>query len=69
MEAVTVSPKYQVVIPRAIRERVHIRVGEKLQVVSFDDRIELVPIRPMRSMRGFLKGLDSRFVRDEDDRT
>jgi len=52
MEAVTVSPKYQVVIPRAIRERVHIRVGEKLQVVSFDDRIELVPIRPMRSMRG-----------------
>ncbi len=68
MEAVTVSPKFQVVIPRAVRERAHIRVGERLQVISFDDRIELVPVRPMRSMRGFLKGLDSRFVRDEDDR-
>lgn len=68
MEAVTVSPKFQVVIPRAVRERVHIRAGERLQVISFDDRIELVPVRPMRSMRGFLKGLDSRFVRDEDDR-
>jgi AbrB family looped-hinge helix DNA binding protein len=68
MEAVTVSPKFQVVIPRAVRERVHIRAGQRLQVISFDDRIELVPVRPMRSMRGFLKGLDSRFVRDEDDR-
>lgn len=68
MEAVTVSPKFQVVIPRSVRERTNIRAGERLQVISFDDRIELVPIRPMRSMRGFLKGLDSRFVRDEDDR-
>jgi len=68
MDAVTVSPKFQVVIPRAVRERARIRVGERLQVISFDDRIELVPVRPMRSMRGFLKGLDRRFVRDEDDR-
>lgn len=68
MEAVTVSPKYQVVIPRAVRERAHIRAGERLQIISFDDRIELVPIRPMRSMRGFLKGFDPVFVRDEEDR-
>ncbi len=68
MDAVTVSPKYQVVIPRAVRERVRIRPGERLQVISFDDRIELIPLRPMRSMRGFLKGLDARFVRDEEDR-
>jgi AbrB family looped-hinge helix DNA binding protein len=68
MDAVTVSPKFQVVIPRAIRERAHIRAGERLQVISFDDRIELVPIRPMRTMRGFLKGFDPRFVRDEEDR-
>ena len=66
MDAVTVSPKYQVVIPRSVRERVHIRPGERLQVISFDDRIELIPVRPMRSMRGFLKGLDARFERDED---
>ena len=69
MDTVTVSPKFQVVIPLAIRERSHIRVGERLQVISFDDRIELIPVRPMRSMRGFLKGLDARFERDEEDRT
>ena len=68
MDAVTVSPKYQVVIPRSVRERVRIRPGERLQVISFDDRIELIPVRPMRSMRGFLKGLDARFERDEEDR-
>lgn len=68
MDAVTVSPKYQVVIPRSVRERVHIRPGERLQVISFDDRIELIPVRPMRSMRGFLKGFDARFERDEEDR-
>lgn len=68
MNAVTVSPKYQVVIPKAIRERAGITPGEKLQVLSFDDRIELVRIRPMRAMRGFLRGLDPTFVRDEDDR-
>jgi len=68
MDAVTVSPKYQVVIPKAVRERIHITPGEKLQVLSFDDRIELVRNRPMRDMRGFLRGLDSTFSREEDDR-
>lgn len=68
MDTVTVSPKYQVMIPRAICRRMHIRPGERLQVISFDDRIELVPVRPMRDMRGFLKGLDPAFHRDEDDR-
>ena len=69
MTTVTVSPKYQVVIPLAVRERNHIRVGERLQVISYDDRIELIPVRAMRSMRGFLKGFDARFTRDEADRT
>ena len=69
MDTVTVSPKYQVVIPLAVRERTHIRAGERLQVISFDDRIELIPVRAMRSMRGFLKGLDARFERDERDRS
>ena len=69
MNTVTVSPKFQVVIPRDVRVRNHIRVGERLQVVSFDDRIELIPVRPMRSMRGFLKGFDAKFTRDEADRT
>ena len=68
METVTVSPKYQVVIPRAVRERMNIRAGVRLQVISFDDRIELIPVHPMRSMRGFLKKYDARFIRDEEDR-
>lgn len=66
MEAVTISPKYQIVIPRSVRERINLHPGEKLQVISFDDRIELIPIRPMREMKGFLKGLDANFERDED---
>lgn len=68
MNTVTLSPKYQVVIPRAVRERIRLKPGERLQVISFDDRIELVPVRPMRKMKGFLKGLDASFARDEDDR-
>ena len=68
MQAVTVSPKYQVVIPKSVRERIHITPGEQLQIISFDDRIELVPVRPMREMKGFLKGMDASFERDEDDR-
>ncbi|HOE11947.1 MAG TPA: AbrB/MazE/SpoVT family DNA-binding domain-containing protein [bacterium] len=68
MDAVTVSPKYQVVIPKVVRERLGIRAGDRLQVLCFDDRIELVRTQPMRRMRGFLKGLDASFARDEDDR-
>ncbi|MBP1719098.1 MAG: AbrB family transcriptional regulator [Deltaproteobacteria bacterium] len=68
MDTVTVSPKFQVVIPQRVRERVGLKPGTKLQVISFDDRIELVPVRPMREMRGFLKGLDRTFQRDEEDR-
>ncbi len=68
MNAVTVSPKYQVVIPREVRERMNLRPGEKLQVLCFDDRIELVPIRPMHEMKGFLKGLDPTIERERSDR-
>lgn len=69
MDTVTLSSKYQVVIPRRVRERVRLKPGTKLQVISFDDCIELVQLRPMREMKGFLKGLDSTFQRDEEDRT
>jgi len=61
MDTVTVSPKFQVVIPQRVRERVGLKPGTKLQVISVDDRIELIPVRPMREMRGFLKGLDRAF--------
>ena len=68
MDTVILSPKFQVVIPRRVRERIGLRPGEKLQVISFDDRIELIPIRPMSEMKGFLKGLDPTFKRDKGDR-
>ena len=68
MSTVTVSPKYQVVIPKIVRERMRIQPGEKLEVIGFDNRIEFVPIRPMQEMKGFLRGLDSTFTREENDR-
>ena len=68
MDTVTLSPKFQVVIPRRIRERMRLRPGEKLQVISFDDRIELIPVRPMSKMKGFLKEFDPSFQREKEDR-
>lgn len=58
METVTVSPKFQVVIPRAIREALHLTAGEKLNVIQYGDRVEFIPVRPIREMRGFLRGMD-----------
>lgn len=66
METVTVSPKYQVVIPRAIRESLHIKPGQRIQVLAYGERIEYVPVRAMRKMRGFLKGIDTTVERDRD---
>ena len=66
METVTVSPKYQVVIPKRIRERLKVKKGQKFQVFFFEGRIELIPIKNMKDMRGFLKGINTEIVRDED---
>lgn len=66
METVTVSPKFQVVIPRAIREKLGIEVGQKVHAIALGDRVELIPVRAPKSMRGFLKGIDTRIERDRD---
>ena len=66
MATVKVSPKYQVVIPRDVRERLGIRVGEDVQIFLYDGRIEFVPVRKAREMRGMLKGMDTRVARDGD---
>ncbi|MCB0115220.1 MAG: AbrB/MazE/SpoVT family DNA-binding domain-containing protein [Caldilineaceae bacterium] len=66
MDAVTVSPKYQVVIPRKVREALGIEPGQKVQVIAYQNRIELVPIRSARSLRGFLKGIDTSVEREAD---
>lgn len=68
MKGVTVSSKYQVVIPKDVRESMRIKPGDKLQVIAFDNRIEFIRTRPMEKMRGILKGYDPTFIRDEDDR-
>ena len=66
MEQVKVSPKFQVVIPKRVRESLGIRPGQRLQVVSYGDRIELLPLRDIGEMRGFLAGMDPRFEREPD---
>lgn len=66
MDTVTLSPKFQVVIPKRIRERLKLRAGQKIQAIAYDDRIELVPVRPVRSMRGFVKGIDTTVAREDD---
>ena len=65
MPSVTVSPKYQVVIPREVRERLKLRPGQKVEVFLYDGRVELVPLRPVRTLRGVLSGAPA-FERDAD---
>ena len=66
VKTVTVSPKYQVVIPRAVRESLAIKPGQKMDVFEYEGRIEFVPVRHPREMRGFLRGIDTTVERDED---
>jgi AbrB family looped-hinge helix DNA binding protein len=66
METVTVSPKYQVVIPLKVRESLGIQPGQKVRVISYQNRIELIPVKSIKEMRGFLKGLDTTMDRDDD---
>jgi AbrB family looped-hinge helix DNA binding protein len=66
METVTVSRKYQVVIPLKVRESLGIQPGQKIQVIPYEDRIEPVPIRPIKEMRGFLRGIDTDVEREPD---
>lgn len=66
MPAVTVSPKYQVVIPQAVREAMGLTPGTKLQVLQHEDRIELIPVRSSKSLRGSLRGIDTTVPRERD---
>jgi AbrB family looped-hinge helix DNA binding protein len=66
MQIVKVSPKYQVVIPKAIRQALNIIPGHRLQVLEYNGRIELVPEREIKELRGFLKGINTEFEREED---
>ena len=66
MTEVVVSPKFQVVIPKEVRDSLGIVSGQKVQVLTYQNRIELIPIKPISEMRGFLKGMDNNFERERD---
>jgi AbrB family looped-hinge helix DNA binding protein len=66
MDIVKVSPKYQVVIPKGIREALGIRPGQEVAVLRYKGRVELIPIVPVKQMRGFLRGVDSTIEREPD---
>lgn len=66
MEVVKVSPKYQVVIPLSIRRSLGIKPGIKVHVLQYENRIEYIPVKEMKKMRGFLKGIDTEVIRERD---
>jgi AbrB family looped-hinge helix DNA binding protein len=63
---VTISPKYQVVIPKEIRQKLKLSPGQKVQTIAYDDRIELIPVVPIKKMKGFLKGINTDVMRETD---
>jgi AbrB family looped-hinge helix DNA binding protein len=64
MTVVTISPKFQIVIPKDVRERLALAPGQKVQALAYDGRIELIPIRPMAELRGSMPGLDTTVERE-----
>ncbi|MGH8618701.1 MAG: AbrB/MazE/SpoVT family DNA-binding domain-containing protein [Burkholderiales bacterium] len=66
MDTVKVSPKFQVVIPLAVREALDIQPGQRIQVLVYENRIEYIPVQTAKRMRGFLKGIDTAVLRDVD---
>jgi len=66
MEIVKISSKYQLVIPSKIRKNIGIKPGELLKVIVYNGRIELIPLKPIQELNGFLKGIDTEIDRNED---
>lgn len=66
MNVVTISPKFQVVIPQEVRESMGLRSGEKAQVFAFRNRIEIIPIKDIRTLRGLVKGMNTTLAREPD---
>jgi len=66
MITVTISSKYQIVIPRKVREELDIKVGQKIQLIPYQNRIEFVPLKDIKDMKGFLKGISTDVDREQD---
>lgn len=66
MDTLTISPKFQVVIPKAIREILKLRPGQKVHAIVYNNRIELIPVQPLGQLRGFVQGIDTEVEREDD---
>ena len=66
MGVVTISPKYQIVIPKEIREELNLHPGEKIQAIIYNNRIEYIPLKNIKNMRGILKGINTDIEREND---
>ncbi|HNY18077.1 MAG TPA: AbrB/MazE/SpoVT family DNA-binding domain-containing protein [Treponemataceae bacterium] len=66
MNTVTVSTKYQVVIPKEIRETIGLKAGTSMEIINYGNRIELIPIQPMKNLKGIFKGINTKIERDAD---
>ncbi len=68
MDVVTLSPKFQVVIPQKVREALSLAAGTKFQVITYDGKIEFIPVMEMSKARGFISLSDTRISRDAEER-
>lgn len=68
MNSVSLSPKFQIVIPRDLRRALSLRPGQRLEARLVGDRIELIPVQPMAAMRGLFPGIDTQVSNDDADR-
>jgi AbrB family looped-hinge helix DNA binding protein len=66
METITISPKFQIVIPKSIRELLRLKAGQKVTAIAYEGRIELIPVRPAKELRGFAPGIDTSVDREPD---
>jgi AbrB family looped-hinge helix DNA binding protein len=66
MDIVTVSPKFQIVVPKKARDAFRMKPGQKLKVIVIGDHLHLVPVKPIKAYRGFLKGIDTSVPRGAD---
>ncbi len=66
MTTVTISPKYQIVIPQDVREALRLKPGQKVKIIADRDHIEVIPVLSMEEAQGFLKGIDTTVERETD---